>query len=60
MSRNLKVAVVQHSNSADYPDNLEKSIAGIRRAAAQGRTIGDVAGTAYRPVFLSGGKHRLF
>jgi N-carbamoylputrescine amidase len=39
MSRKLKVAVVQHSNSADYHANLEKSIAGIRRAASQGAQL---------------------
>lgn len=39
MNRPLKVAVVQHSNSADYPDNLQKSMAGIRRAAAQGAQL---------------------
>ena len=39
MSRQLKVAVVQHSNSADYHSNLAKSIAGIRRAAAQGAQL---------------------
>lgn len=39
MSRNLKVAVVQHSNSADYAANLAQSIAGIRRAAAQGAQL---------------------
>jgi N-carbamoylputrescine amidase len=39
MSRKLKVAVVQHSNSADYHANLEKSIAGIRRAATLGAQL---------------------
>jgi len=39
MSRNLKVAVVQHSNTADYAENLAQSIAGIRRAAAQGAQL---------------------
>lgn len=39
MNRPLKVAVVQHSNSADYADNLQKSMAGIRRAAAQGAQL---------------------
>lgn len=39
MSRRLTVAVVQHSNSADYTSNLEKSIAGIRRAAARGAQL---------------------
>lgn len=39
MSRKLKVAVVQHSNSDNYQSNLEKSIAGIRRAAAQGAQL---------------------
>lgn len=39
MSRHLTVAVVQHSNTADYTANLEQSIAGIRRAAAQGAQL---------------------
>ena len=39
MSRPLKVAVVQHSNTADYATNLAHSIAGIRRAAAQGAQL---------------------
>ncbi|QTR47652.1 carbon-nitrogen hydrolase [Thiothrix litoralis] len=39
MSRHLKVAVVQHSNTADYAANLALSIAGIRRAAAQGAQL---------------------
>ncbi len=39
MSRKLKVAVVQHGNSDNYQGNLEKSIAGIRRAAAQGAQL---------------------
>jgi N-carbamoylputrescine amidase len=39
MSRKLKVAVVQHSNSDNYQSNLEKSMAGIRRAAAQGAQL---------------------
>ncbi|MEZ5453007.1 MAG: carbon-nitrogen hydrolase [Thiothrix sp.] len=39
MSRKLKVAVVQHGNSSDYQSNLDKSIAGIRRAAAQGAQL---------------------
>ena len=39
MSRPLKVAVVQHSNTADYAANLAHSIAGIRRAAAQGAQL---------------------
>jgi N-carbamoylputrescine amidase len=39
MSRHLSVAVVQHSNTADYTANLEQSIAGIRRAAAQGAQL---------------------
>ncbi|MCG7534873.1 carbon-nitrogen hydrolase [Pseudoalteromonas sp. OOF1S-7] len=40
MSNNtLKVALVQHSNSADLQNNLGKSIAGIRDAAAQGAKL---------------------
>lgn len=39
MSRPLKVAVVQHGNTADYHTNLEASVAGIRRAAAQGAQL---------------------
>ncbi|TMP36026.1 carbon-nitrogen hydrolase [Pseudoalteromonas rubra] len=40
MSNNtLKVALVQHSNSADIQNNLDKSIAGIRDAAAQGAKL---------------------
>jgi N-carbamoylputrescine amidase len=39
MSRKLKVAVVQHSNSADYQGNLEKSITGIRQAATEGAQL---------------------
>ncbi|SEA33657.1 N-carbamoylputrescine amidase [Thiothrix caldifontis] len=39
MSRNITVAVVQHGNTADYHTNLEHSIAGIRRAAAQGAQL---------------------
>lgn len=39
MSRHLKVAVVQHSNTADYAANLALSIAGIRRAATQGAQL---------------------
>ncbi|WGZ92854.1 MAG: carbon-nitrogen hydrolase [Candidatus Thiothrix putei] len=39
MSRNLTVAIVQHGNTADYHTNLEHSIAGIRRAAAQGAQL---------------------
>lgn len=39
MSRPVTVAVVQHSNTADYTANLEQSIAGIRRAAAQGAQL---------------------
>ncbi len=39
MSRHLTVAVVQHSNTADYTANLEQSIAGIRRAAVQGAQL---------------------
>lgn len=39
MSRKLKVAVVQHGNSSDYQSNLDKSIVGIRRAAAQGAQL---------------------
>ena len=39
MSRPLKVAVVQHGNTADYAANLAHSIAGIRRAAAQGAQL---------------------
>ncbi len=39
MSRKLKVAVIQHSNSDDYQSNLDKSIAGIRRVAAQGAQL---------------------
>lgn len=39
MSRKLSVAVAQHSNSDNYQANLTKSIAGIRRAAAQGAQL---------------------
>ncbi len=39
MSRPITVAVVQHSNTADYIVNLEQSIVGIRRAAAQGAQL---------------------
>lgn len=39
MSRSLTVAVVQHSNCADYATNLARSIQGIRRAAAQGANL---------------------
>lgn len=39
MSRHLTVAVVQHSNTADYTANLEQSIVGIRRAAVQGAQL---------------------
>jgi N-carbamoylputrescine amidase len=39
MSRKLNVAVVQHSNSANYQGNLEKSITGIRQAATQGAQL---------------------
>lgn len=39
MNRKLKAAVVQHSNSEHYQSNLEKSIAGIHRAAAQGAQL---------------------
>ncbi|TMP30214.1 acyltransferase [Pseudoalteromonas rubra] len=40
MSNNtLKVALVQHSNSDDLQNNLDKSIAGIRDAAAQGAKL---------------------
>ena len=39
MSRLLKVAVVQHSNSADYHSNLQKSMHGIRAAAAHGAKL---------------------
>ena len=39
MSRPLKVAVVQHSNTTDYATNLAHSTAGIRRAAAQGAQL---------------------
>ena len=39
MSRSLKVAVVQHGNTADYAANLAHSIAGIRRAATQGAQL---------------------
>ena len=39
MSRPLTVAVVQHSNCADYAANLASSIQGIRRAAAQGANL---------------------
>ncbi|MFN3785288.1 MAG: carbon-nitrogen hydrolase [Thiothrix sp.] len=35
----LTVAVVQHSNTADYQDNVLQSIAGIRRAAARGAQL---------------------
>lgn len=39
MTRPLTVAVVQHSNTADYQANVATSIAGIRRAAAQGAQL---------------------
>lgn len=39
MSRHLTVAVVQHSNSDDYTANLNKSMMGIRDAAAQGAQL---------------------
>lgn len=39
MSRLLKVAVVQHSNSADYHSNLQKSMHGIRAAVAHGAKL---------------------
>lgn len=39
MKRTLTVAVVQHSNTADYQSNLNKSIAAIRRAAQQGAQL---------------------
>lgn len=39
MSRSLTVAVVQHANTADYQHNLNASITGIRRAAAQGAQL---------------------
>lgn len=39
MKQSLTVGVVQHSNNDDYHANLAKSIAGIRRAAAQGARL---------------------
>lgn len=39
MSRHLTVAVVQHSNSDDYTDNINKSMTAIREAAAQGTQL---------------------
>jgi len=39
VSRDIRVAVVQHANSGEYPIDLNASIAGIRRAAAQGAQL---------------------
>ena len=39
MSRDIRVAVVQHANSGEYSIDLNASIAGIRRAAAQGAQL---------------------
>lgn len=39
MSRHLTIAVVQHSNSDDYTDNINKSMTAIRDAAAQGAQL---------------------
>ena len=39
MSRDIRVAVVQHANCGDYQTDLNASIAGIRRAAAQGAQL---------------------
>ncbi|TQF70834.1 carbon-nitrogen hydrolase [Pseudoalteromonas luteoviolacea] len=38
-NNNLKVALVQHSNSDNLEDNFEKSLSGIRQAAAQGAKL---------------------
>lgn len=37
--KNLKVAVVQHSNSADIEHNVKKTIQGVREAAAEGAKL---------------------
>jgi len=39
VSRDIRVAVVQHANSGEYSIDLNASIAGIRRAAAQGAKL---------------------
>lgn len=39
MSRDIRVAVVQHANSGEYSIDLNASVAGIRRAAAQGAQL---------------------
>jgi N-carbamoylputrescine amidase len=39
VSRDIRVAVVQHANSGEYSIDLNASIAGIRRAAAQGAQL---------------------
>ncbi|KZN33206.1 apolipoprotein acyltransferase [Pseudoalteromonas luteoviolacea CPMOR-2] len=38
-NNNLKVALVQHSNSDNLEDNFEKSLSGIRQAATQGAKL---------------------
>ncbi|OCQ23040.1 acyltransferase [Pseudoalteromonas luteoviolacea] len=38
-NNNLKVALVQHSNSENLDENFEKSIAGIKEAAQQGAKL---------------------
>jgi len=39
VSRDIRVAVVQHANSGEHSIDLNASIAGIRRAAAQGAQL---------------------
>lgn len=39
MTDALTVGVVQHSNTANYAENIAKSIAGMRQAAAQGAQL---------------------
>jgi N-carbamoylputrescine amidase len=39
VSRDIRVAVVQHANSGEYSIDLNASVAGIRRAAAQGAQL---------------------
>ncbi|KZN48771.1 carbon-nitrogen hydrolase [Pseudoalteromonas luteoviolacea] len=38
-NNNLKVALIQHSNSGNLEENFEKSIAGIKEAAQQGAKL---------------------
>ena len=51
--KELKIGLVQQSYSGNRQHNLEKSIQGIRQAAARGCATDSFTGTTYQFVLLS-------